>query len=529
MHATGQFGRRAICRAAAGMLLFLFLGACQAASAASPAEPAAQPTLAATLPTPTPAATPVAPPTALPFEPTAPAAAAQSTAPLQDPANLYLSQPGDTFRTIAGRFGLLPADLTCRTWLPRLCPQPGPDVESDPGFDPDLLLPAGLEILYPEVVALGEPAAWLLPDSEIVFSSAASGFDVEAYVQAAQGYLAGHRQYLMMNAWNTGAEIVELVAEENSINPRLLLALLEYQCGCVLGQADQPEPYLGADFYVRHDLYGQLVWAVYELSNGYYGWRAGALRQVILPDGTLIALDPRLNAGTVALYTVFAGLYGAEEYRQALDPASGFPALYARMFGSPWSRAQVIIPDGTSQPALDLPFEPGQIWSYTGGPHPAFEGNGPLAALDFAPASAEPGCQPTPAWVTAAAAGLVVRSEFGLVVQDLDGDGDEHTGWTLLYLHIGEDGRVPVGTYLDAGDRIGQPSCEGGRTNGTHVHFARLLNGEWVPAGSGPLPFNLDGWIARDGVEPYKGFLQREHITLEACTCSWRLGWLENE
>ena len=333
----------------------------------------------------------------------------------------------------------------------------------------------------------------------------------------------------MMNAWNTAAGIVDLVAEENSVNPRLLIALLEYQCGCVTGLVANPEPYLGADFTLRFDLYGQLVWGIYELSNGYYGWRSGRITEVVLRDGHVQPLHPNLNAGTAGLYQFFAALYGPADFEAALDPVEGFPATYRRLFGDPWQYERPTIPDGTAQPALDLPFEPGLVWSLTGGPHPAFEGNGPLAALDFAPASAEPGCQPTTAWVAAMAPGLVVRSEYGLVVQDLDGDGDEHTGWTLIYLHIAEAGRAQVGDYLSTGDRLGQPSCEGGRTNGTHVHIARKLNGEWIPAGSGPFPFNLDGWIAADGPEAYKGSLSRGSEVLLACECSWRSSWIENE
>ena len=29
---------------------------------------------------------------------------------------------------------------------------------------------------------------------------------------------------------------------------------------------------------------------------------------------------------------------------------------------------------------------------------------------------------------------------------DLDGDGNEETGWVIVYLHIATEGRVPVGT-----------------------------------------------------------------------------------
>ncbi len=101
----------------------------------------------------------------------------------------------------------------------------------------------------------------------------------------------------------------------------------------------------------------------------------------------------------------------------------------------------------------------------------------------------------------AAAPGLITRAEHGIVVIDMDGDGYEQTGWGLLYLHVSTNGNTrpaPVGSWVDKGDFIGYPSCEGGRATGTHIHIARKFNGEWIPA-DGPLPFDLGGWIAHAG------------------------------
>ena len=157
-------------------------------------------------------------------------------------------------------------------------------------------------------------------------------------------------------------------------------------------------------------------------------------------------------------------------------------------------------------------------WSFSGGPHGAWEHDGSYAALDFAPASSESGCQESNAWATASASGLVVRSGNGVVVLDLDGDGKEQTGWVLLYLHVSNEKRAPIGTWVDVGDRLGHPSCEGGMATGTHVHIARKFNGEWMAA-DGPIPFNLSGWEAHAGVAAYKGSLTRGDATIEACTC----------
>jgi hypothetical protein len=104
---------------------------------------------------------------------------------------------------------------------------------------------------------------------------------------------------------------------------------------------------------------------------------------------------------------------------------------------------------------------------------------------------------------------MVTRADNGVVVLDLDADGHEQTGWVILYLHVATKGRVAVGSMLGVDDRIGHPSCEGGKSTGTHVHIARKYNGEWILAG-GPIPFVLSGWVASAGPEPYKGTLTKD-------------------
>jgi len=86
----------------------------------------------------------------------------------------------------------------------------------------------------------------------------------------------------------------------------------------------------------------------------------------------------------------------------------------------------------------------------------------------------------------------------GVVVVDMDGDGSEQTGWTMLYLHVATDGRVAKGEWVEQDDRIGHPSCEGGVSTGTHLHFARKYNGEWVLA-DGAIPFVLSDWTVFAG------------------------------
>jgi hypothetical protein len=138
------------------------------------------------------------------------------------------------------------------------------------------------------------------------------------------------------------------------------------------------------------------------------------------------------------------------------------------------------------------------------------------------------GCQPTSEWATAVASGVIVRSETGEVTLDLDGDGDERTGWNIFYLHVATQGRAQVGAILQTGDPVGYPSCEGGTSTGTHIHIARKYNGEWIPA-EGTLAFNLEGWIAHNGSEAYQGTLTRLSRTVTACECSNQASFIQAE
>ncbi len=63
-------------------------------------------------------------------------------------------------------------------------------------------------------------------------------------------------------------------------------------------------------------------------------------------------------------------------------------------------------------------------------------------------------------------------------------------------MHIESRDRCLAGTDLQAGERIGHPSCEGGVSTGTHVHVARKYNGVWISA-DGSIPFEMDGWISK--------------------------------
>ena len=437
---------------------------------------------------------------------------------------LYYAQSGDWLPAVANRFGVGVNEIT------------SPKILSETGFvDPGalLIIPDRLDKSLQYTTPLP-----IIPDSEFVFSATALDFDTAAYVQSAGGYLSTYREYLGTTAWTSGARGIERLAYENSVNPRLLLAILDYESQWVRGRPanefDTKYP-MGYESYLNIGMFGQLTWAINQMSAGFYGWRTGRINELTFLDGNTLHLDPTLNAGTVAIFALFSRLHTLNEWLRIVDQNSGFPAYYQGMFGDPWARATAVLnffPPNFSQPDMTLPIEPNITWSLTGGPHSAWgvDVNGPLAALDFAPQGDKSGCIPTTTWIVAMAAGLVVRSGNGVVVVDMDGDGHEQTGWNIMYMHVATKDRVPFGTWVEQGDRIGHASCEGGNSTGTHTHIARKYNGEWMLA-DGPIPFVLSGWTTIAGDKPYLGKLVKGNkvITADVYGQAWSLITRDND
>ena len=153
-------------------------------------------------------------PTRLPDTPT-PIPPTYTPAPVvPNPPFLYYAQQGDTLPVLAARFGVDPAEI--------VSPDPIPATA---------LIPINQLLIIPSRVGNTTSSTRVMPDSEVVYSPSTIGFDIQAFVQQAGGYLSKYREYLGTTGWTSGAEIVQRVALENSVNPRLLLALLEYQ-GC---------------------------------------------------------------------------------------------------------------------------------------------------------------------------------------------------------------------------------------------------------------------------------------------------------
>lgn len=387
----------------------------------------------------------------------------------------YVVQPGDTLLGIAVQYGVA-LDVILR------------ENQLD---NPDLL-EVGQVIRLPSVPEVTGSDFRILPDNRLVRAPGSSGFDVVSFVSGYPGFIRDATDEVDGDTL-PATQIVERVALEYSVDPRLLLALLEYKGRWLsqrsLSQAEIDYP-LGAPAsstgFDRKGLYRQLTWAADNLNRGYYGWQQDMIRWVQTSDEVRVVLPMTLNPATVGVQYLFSLTADVNTWRRQVA-ANGFIAVYTGLFGSPFSDArEPVVPANLTQPTLSLPFAQGETWFYTGGPHGGWGTGSAWSAVDFAPPDdltiKTTACYVSDFFVTAAADGVIARSGDGSVVLDLDGDGDEATGWTLLYLHMATRDRIAAGSVVETGDRIGRPSCEGGFSNGTHAHIARRYNGEWIPA-----------------------------------------------
>ncbi len=424
--------------------------------------------------------------------------------PTQDIPEWYTVQYGDSLNGIAARMGIGANQILVENGLPNA---------DFLGVGQVLHMPTPL----PQAPS---PSFKIIPNADLVYGEGALGFSATELIRVWNGAL-NHYSEFVNGEELSGAQIVEEVATKYSVNPRLLLAILEYQGGWLTMPERAPDRVtyeLGYERVGFEGLHSQLSWAADQLNRGYYQWRAGWVGPYVLSDGSVAPPGPGINAGTAAVQWLFGQLYVPNSWRTVVGE-DGFYKVYEILFGNPFSEPQTtVIPNSLEQPELQLPFEEGKVWSFTGGPHSGWGNWAAWAALDFAPPGNALGCVLSNEWVVAIADGPITRSADGEVIQDLDEDGFEGTGWAIQYLHVDSRDRVAAGTALKRGDRIGHPSCEGGVSSGTHLHLSRKFNGEWIPA-DGLLPYDLDGWTSTGDGAQYNGALTRGDIRLEACSC----------
>ncbi|NMA13244.1 MAG: LysM peptidoglycan-binding domain-containing protein [Chloroflexi bacterium] len=404
-------------------------------------------------------------------------------------------------------------------------------IEANDLANPDIISVGQKLNIPPQTPDIQDEGFLILPDADMIYGPAVSGFQLAEFNQEfPNSYLIGYieptptpiptkeaeelTEPVLFEA-RSGSEILEQIALQNSVNPKVLLALMEFQTASITNPRPNGNQRLGVLVHLGlrgTNFANELAWTADKLNYGYYQWKNNRINQWILNDDTVVAVNPEINAATAALQYFFSQIYGKDDWLYAVSEF-GFNMTYRKLFDiTEINYRQDALP--ASFPELSFPFPAGETWNFTSGPHYGWSNGTPWSAVDFIPPKVI-GCESSDAWVVAAADGIIIYSDRGVVLQDLDGDGDPATGWLLVYLHIATRDRIANGQTVVTGDYLGHTSCEGGISNGTHIHFARRYNGEWIPIDS-ETPLIMSGWTVVPTGSVYDGFLVKGDQSVEA-------------
>jgi len=138
------------------------------------------------------------------------------------PPIYYYSQSGDSLEVVAWHFGVQVSEIT----FPESQPKTG-------------LLNPNTTLSIPDLLSQTPttPSRQIIPDCELVYSPCAQSFDTKSYVSSAGGKLSNFHEYMATAGWITGAEGVQRMAFGSSINPRMLLAFIQYYTRLGAGSA----------------------------------------------------------------------------------------------------------------------------------------------------------------------------------------------------------------------------------------------------------------------------------------------------
>ena len=151
---------------------------------------------------------------------------------------------------------------------------------------------------------------------------------------------------------------------------------------------------------------------------------------------------------------------------------------------------------GNEEAQLSLPWDTGQSWKLTGGPHMNSINSTVWSALDFQGPNSS-------GVVRAAQSGVVWRSSGCLNFIRVD----HSDGWQTGYYHLLNE-RVSNGQTVSRGQALGDISTAsgcGGSASGPHVHFSLRRNGVEQKIDG----HDIGGWTVHNGTAQYNGYMVR--------------------
>ena len=143
-----------------------------------------------------------------------------SKRPVYEPGSLvdYVAQSGDSLDFLAWRFGCTPQEIL---WANPQIPE---DVTTlPPGF------PMKMPIYYKEFWGT---EFQIIPDAAFVYGPDLIDFDLKAFLQSTDGWFKNYRATINDKSLDA-AGVLTYYGENLSLNPKMLLALIEFQTGAL--------------------------------------------------------------------------------------------------------------------------------------------------------------------------------------------------------------------------------------------------------------------------------------------------------
>ncbi len=342
-----------------------------------------------------------------------------------------------------------------------------------------------------------------------IFHSARITYAPDFYVPEIEALFAAYDSPLRETSFRIGdrrhslAETLVNLSSLYNLNPRVLLALMEYQSGLIRSSAPTPEQLAWAMGYRgdggnQRGLYNQLRWANRELRRAMrdYAERADfGLPPLEFADGARREINADVSLSWYMLARVLAPTTTSDQLGRAID---GLVQTYRELFADP--RPAPTDWPAPAEPFLHYPLDrPVRITSFFDHEAPFLRANGSLTSFwgrreAFLSYDGHTGWDYgsfPPDQVLAAAAGTVVfagNSDDGCATPARAVIVDHGNGYRTLYWHL--DGlAVATGDEVGRGEVLGV-SGSSGCVTGPHLHFQVQYLGRDID------PF---GWC---GVEP---------------------------
>lgn len=397
--------------------------------------------------------------------------------------------------------------------------------------------------------AVGAPntSVRLIEPNRFFYADTFNAPQIQAYLDTQPGPLKDFRT-VVGDREHTFAEFLGSQTGLYSINPQVVLALIEQQSGLITQPGADPErldwalDFRGDDGHWQ-GLMPQVRWAIMELHRAQREYPAGP--DLVYADASHSPMPAGLNVGDYAVARILAATTTVDGLAAKLEGGPGsFVATFTRLFGDPRAPADTRQP---AAPFLTLPLDrPYEISSFFDHDAPFLQQDGSIVTYrgDRDPVLSYDGhdgwdyAAMAPAPVLAAADGDVVFAG-----NSDDGCGiaraviiDHGNGYRTLYWHLDEvlvePGPVTRGTRLGI---VGASGC----VTGPHLHFQVQFLGRdtdpygWCgPAGQNPWaahPAGIDDhWLWASMPSPCA--LPSNALLVEPGDPAWRKrgsGWEE--